>query len=492
MAAAEAGLQFEGLISPIQRPPPPPTAFGMWRKVVRGVTGGPPSKGAVATTAPTTSPTTSPAAVVYRPTQLQPIRFLLNADGSFRVDDVAAGDYELHVFAWAGGDAKEREVAFQAATILKVPEAPGGRSDEAVDVGTLRGAPTPRWKVGEPFPAATLRTADGTTFDPAGLSGRYVLVHFWYPGRRDTVETLEALRGVYDRFNGRDDFAILGVAVGPATAAGRSVPGWERTWVAPAELVASPVLAAAVNASQPVYLLGPDGKLLRKGLHTRSAYAALSDVLPRPPAGRASQGRAVVTAERLARDLAMPSFQFSRVPRPSSSDAAHGARVTAFAGHVPPGVRPAALTDGALPGDENQAAANFYFDGTMTGRFVLDLGRPVSVGQVNSYSWHTDSRAPQVYRLWAATGTEKGFDPAPPVGTDPATRGWTPLADVDTRPAGPHNPPGGQYGLSVAHPSGQPLGSYRYLLFQPFVTEVDDWWGNTFFSEIDVVEAGGR
>ena len=492
MAAAEVGLEFEGLISPVPRPPSPATPFGMWRKLVRGTTGGRPVNGAVATSAPTTAATTSPAAaVVYHPTPLEPVRFLPNADGSFRVDDVVAGDYTLHVVGLTG-DAKDREVAFEASALLKVPAAAGGRSDEAVDVGTLRGAPTARWKLGEPLPAATLRRADGTTFAPAALPGRYVLVHFWYPRRRDTVETLEALRGIYDRFDGRDDFALLSVAVGPAAAAGRSVPGWERAWVAPAELVANPVLAASVNAAQPVYLLGPDGRLLRKGLNTRSAYAALADALPRPPVGRPSQGRPVVTAERLPRDGASAAFEFARVPRPSSSDAAHGARVTAFAGHVPPGVRPAALTDGAVPGDENQPAANFYFDGTMTGRFVLDLGRPVSVGQVNSYSWHTDNRAPQVYRLWAAAGTEKAFDPAPPVGTDPATRGWTPLADVDTRPAAPREPPGGQYGVSVAHPSRQPLGRYRYLLFQPFVTEVDDWWGNTFFSEIDVVEAGGR
>ena len=493
IAAAEAGLEYEGFISPIRRPPAGPTPFGMWRKLVRGVAGGPPNKDALATASPTASPTTSPAVMEYRPTQLEPVRFLLNADGSFRAEDVAAGDYQLHVVGWTSSQPMDREVAFEASTILKVPAAPGGRSDEAVDVGTLRGAATARWKLGEPFPADNLRRADGATFDPSVLSGRYVLVHFWYPGRRDTMETLEALRGVYDRFHGRDDFALLGVSVGPAAAAaGKSLPGWERTWVSPAELVANPVLAASVNAAQPVYLLGPDGKLLRKGLNTRSAYAALADVLPRPPAGRASQGRPVVMAEKLPRDQATPSFEFARVPRPCSSDAAHGASVNAFAGHVPQGVRVAALTDGALPGDENQPAANFYFDGTMTGRFVIDLGRSVSVRQINSYSWHTDNRAPQVYRLWAAAGSEKGFDPAPPVGTDPATRGWTPLADVDTRPAASGGTPGGQYGVSVAHPSGQPLGGYRYLLFQPFVTEVDDWWGNTFFSEIDVIEAGGR
>jgi len=31
------------------------------------------------------------------------------------------------------------------------------------------------------------------------------------------------------------------------------------------------------------------------------------------------------------------------------------------------------------------------------------------------------------------------------------------------------------------------LGNYRYLLFDCYVTELYDNWGNTFYSEIDVV-----
>ena len=33
----------------------------------------------------------------------------------------------------------------------------------------------------------------------------------------------------------------------------------------------------------------------------------------------------------------------------------------------------------------------------------------------------------------------------------------------------------------------EPLGTFRYLLFEAFVTETNDDWGHTFFSEIDVI-----
>jgi hypothetical protein len=45
---------------------------------------------------------------------------------------------------------------------------------------------------------------------------------------------------------------------------------------------------------------------------------------------------------------------------------------------------------------------------------------------------------------------------------------------------------GGQYAAKVSAPEG--LGKYRYLLFDCYVTELSDDWGNTFYSEIDVIQ----
>jgi hypothetical protein len=55
---------------------------------------------------------------------------------------------------------------------------------------------------------------------------------------------------------------------------------------------------------------------------------------------------------------------------------------------------------------------------------------------------------------------------------------------VDTRPR--QGEGGGQYGVSITDASGV-LGKYRYLLFVCVATEADDDWGNTFYSEVDVV-----
>lgn len=182
---------------------------------------------------------------------------------------------------------------------------------------------------------------------------------------------------------------------------------------------------------------------------------------------------------------ATPAFRFARVPPPSKSDAAAKAVVTLIAGSVDrnsPGL--AALTDGALPTAEDDPGANLFFKpDSWGGRIRLDLGGVIDVTQINTYSWHSDTRAPQLYYVYGSDGSAPGFNAAPGTKTDPTTCGWTRIAFVDTRPA--QGERGGQYGVSIAG-DGAPLGRFRYLLFDVFETESDDVWGNTFYSEFDV------
>jgi hypothetical protein len=147
------------------------------------------------------------------------------------------------------------------------------------------------------------------------------------------------------------------------------------------------------------------------------------------------------------------------------------------------------LHDGQLPSAEDQPSKNFFFQaGTDGGRIRVDLGRNVSVKEIDSYSWHAGSRAPQVYALYAADGQAAGFKPEPKRGVDPAACGWTFLARVDTRPN--EDKEGGQHGVAVTADRGV-LGSFRFLLFDISKTEARDPFGNTFYSEIDVIDAEG-
>jgi hypothetical protein len=180
-------------------------------------------------------------------------------------------------------------------------------------------------------------------------------------------------------------------------------------------------------------------------------------------------------------------FAFNKVPSPSRSDAATQARFTIVDGR-PDGNGGGAekLHDGMIPTEEDQPAENFFFRaGTDGGRLRIDLGGAVDIKQVNTYSWHPGSRGPQVYDLYGSDGKADGFDAQPRRGADPQTCGWKLVARVDTRPEG--NGGGGRYGVSVCESDGT-LGTYRYLLLDVFRTEQTDAFGNTFYSEIDVVD----
>jgi hypothetical protein len=200
-----------------------------------------------------------------------------------------------------------------------------------------------------------------------------------------------------------------------------------------------------------------------------------------------------VTVDHNDNEHAKPEFKFAHVPSPSDKDAATKAKFSIVEGERDPnGAELEALNDGKLPKEEDEPAANFFFNaGTEGGRIGIDLGSIIDIKQVNTYSWHPNTRGPQFYKLYASDGKAAGFNAAPKKGTNPETVGWTLVASVDTRPK--EGDGGGQYGVSIADSDAKDtLGKYRYLLLDCYRTESDDAFGNTFFSEIDVVAADNR
>jgi hypothetical protein len=201
----------------------------------------------------------------------------------------------------------------------------------------------------------------------------------------------------------------------------------------------------------------------------------------------AAHGQVKVTVDHNTGAAANSSFKFKNVPSPAKDDLGARARLLLVDGDLDPaGADLNALIDGALPTDEDEPGANFFFNaGTSGGRFHMDLGSIFDLAQVNTYSWHPSARGPQLYKLYASDGAGPKFNPAPKRGTDPAACGWKLIATVSTIPQ--QGEEGGQYGVSIADATGS-LGKYRYLLFDSYVTETADDWGNTFYSEVDVVK----
>jgi hypothetical protein len=175
-------------------------------------------------------------------------------------------------------------------------------------------------------------------------------------------------------------------------------------------------------------------------------------------------------------------FKFKNIASPLKDDAAAHAKLTMIDGELDGGsAELSALTDGRLPSDEDEPGSNVYFKaGSSGGRFRMDFGSAIDIARVNTYSWHPSSRGPQLYKLYAADGSEANLNLDPKRGVDPAGCGWKLIALVSTLPDAGEM--GGQYAASVSV-----SGKHRYLLFDVYVTELYDNWGNTFYSEIDVI-----
>ena len=191
-----------------------------------------------------------------------------------------------------------------------------------------------------------------------------------------------------------------------------------------------------------------------------------------------------IAVEHNANDKASASFKFKTLPSASRKDAANGKKFEIVAGERDEnGGDVAKLTDGKVPQEEDQPGESFFFNaGTAGGRLGLDLEKEMEIKQINTYSWHPGTRAPQVYKLYGATGNGKPWPKA-----DPEKAGWKLIANVDTRNKS-GNEHGGQYAVSISDSEGK-IGKYRYLLFDISRTEDDDDFGNTFYSEVDVIDA---
>ncbi len=201
----------------------------------------------------------------------------------------------------------------------------------------------------------------------------------------------------------------------------------------------------------------------------------------------AVQAENQVTAQHNSNREATAEFKFAHCASPAANDAAGDAEFSIVVGRRDRnGGDLAKLHDGHVPSSDDEPRENFFFAaGSDGGRLLVDLHKAIDIRQINTYSWHRATRAPQVYQLYASKGDATDFNSRPATDVDPTSCGWVRLASVDTRSESASA--GGQYGVSIAGPD-KSLGEYRYLLFDISRTEADDAFGNTFFSEIDVID----
>jgi hypothetical protein len=125
-------------------------------------------------------------------------------DGSFRIDDVPGGKYQLTIdlreLDDKRGQRKSPMIAFRQ-QVIEVPDAPGGRTDAPLDVGAITMlAPL---HPGDPAPEFDVKTVDGQTVKLSDYKGKYVLLDFWATWNAPSVAAMRYLKETYDAFKQR-------------------------------------------------------------------------------------------------------------------------------------------------------------------------------------------------------------------------------------------------------------------------------------------------
>lgn len=181
-------------------------------------------------------------------------------------------------------------------------------------------------------------------------------------------------------------------------------------------------------------------------------------------------------------------YSTTHIPNPSNTDLLQttGATLSLAAGTLHAISLPvSALADGLL-------ARNSDDPGNPGGRVVFSSGGPwrllvsfpglQAVDQVNSYSWHSNTRTIQQYSLyWSSLLTP------PPVAGPGVDPGWNLIASPNSVVLDAEQTGAGSYDENSKHGVSISVGlPVRYLLFTFSSTN-----GDTFYTEIDVVPEPG-
>ena len=207
--------------------------------------------------------------------------FTVQPDGTFRIDDVPPGDYpHLYVEVRQPGDGGanlevERSVVVTPST-----------GDEPLDVGTLPLQAVVNLAVGDLVPDVSFKTVDGEDRKLSDFRGRFVLLDAWATWCGPCVGETPHVKAVQDNFGTRDDFAVVGLSMDDAPDAPRDyarakgltwtngfIGKWGATDVSD---------RLGVGGIPDIRLIGPDGRLVAKGLRGEEIRAAVEKALNAP------------------------------------------------------------------------------------------------------------------------------------------------------------------------------------------------------------------
>ena len=215
-----------------------------------------------------------------------PVR--VKADGSFRIDEVVPGKYEMQIQLLDPRDSDARAYSkyiAQTTKSLEVPEPEAGSKDNApLDIGTFEISLKPDFRLGQTkAPEFEAVEADGGKFKLSDFHGKYVLLDFWATWCSPCIGELQYLKQVREKFKSRPDFVMVSLSLDKSLEDLRGflkknelpwtqgyLGDWSNTSV-PGDY--------GVQGIPAVFLINPEGKVIESELEGSSMVARLQKYL---------------------------------------------------------------------------------------------------------------------------------------------------------------------------------------------------------------------
>ncbi len=215
-------------------------------------------------------------------------------DGSFRVDDVEAGNYVLSL-QFRDSPLQSFGVGPLIGTITEVVEVPPVTAellDQPIDLGTrelsvVRSTGNSTISPARPpAPDFEIKTLDGRTLRLRDFRGKYLILDFWAASSGPSVAELADLEDTWKSYGSKPGFAMLSLSLDadPATAQKlveeRGIK-WTQGFLGERTKTALPD-KYGVQDIPAVFLIGPAGRIVARDLHGPEIKAKVAQILGPP------------------------------------------------------------------------------------------------------------------------------------------------------------------------------------------------------------------
>ncbi|MHC4638796.1 MAG: redoxin domain-containing protein [Planctomycetota bacterium] len=159
---------------------------------------------------------------------------IMQADGTFRIDDVVAGEYELNVSLHKGkqsgifGGPRET-IAFVVRDVV-ISEA-NEFDSEPLDLGNLELKPVEHLEIGDSAPVFETQTLDGKMINLQEYQGRIVLLVFWKVSDTWHTPDFSQMKGLYEKYGENEGLVIITISLDEADRTRKFVEENELQWL---------------------------------------------------------------------------------------------------------------------------------------------------------------------------------------------------------------------------------------------------------------------